>query len=225
MKTLFINSSTPQTSIALFEGSEVMSEKQWPSEHNESQTLMPAVEEMLKALKMSPDDVDRLLICVGPGGFTSCRIGVSAGNAWSFAKEVPIASCSVFDLYDQSQGQPVLIAANPSEAWLKSAGEDPVFIHVDELPDLSGQVLTGFRNDTWAKVLNEHEISWEDQEQGLPQADEMSYGQEPVMPWYFKDPNITWSKKMPNRKENSNPNQILSASSLLHSKSCDEQTE
>lgn len=196
MKTLFLNTSSQLTSIAVFDEESIVDEEHWPSEQNESQTLMPAVEKLLKDNSLSPNDIDRLLVCVGPGGFTSCRIGVSAGNAWSFAKQVPVSSCSVFDLYEEQAGRSLLFSANPKEAWLKRQQQDPEFIHAESLPEFGDDHVAGALSNDWLEILQALPVEVEQLEQGYPNPELFEYSMKPILPWYFKNPNITWSKKI-----------------------------
>ncbi|MGE3278218.1 MAG: tRNA (adenosine(37)-N6)-threonylcarbamoyltransferase complex dimerization subunit type 1 TsaB [Candidatus Altimarinota bacterium] len=209
MKTLFLNTVTPHTTIALFEGNQVVAEKRWKSELNEAETLQPAVEALLKDYQLTPDDIQQLIVCVGPGGFTSSRIGVSVANAWVFAKHTPVAQVSVFDLYDLNETV-LLISANANEAWVRFPGEEPRFM--DRTEFATGEVLSpslselrragqprfqfsGLVHEEWKQSLEELGGTYVELEEQLPSLDGLEFRHEIVKPWYYKEANITWSDK------------------------------
>lgn len=63
-----------------------------------SVTLMPYVEQTLKAVKLELCDLDFLAVVTGPGSFTGIRIGVSTVKALAFALSKPVLALTSFDL-------------------------------------------------------------------------------------------------------------------------------
>jgi tRNA threonylcarbamoyl adenosine modification protein YeaZ len=195
MNTLFINTSTVQTSIALYEGNEVFAQKQWPAEQNESEALKPAVDELLNEQGLSPDDIDQLLVCVGPGGFTSARVGVSAVNAWAFAQNIPVAEVSAFDLFPSDESI-LFVVANKAESWMMTPNSDAVWVNVEELKLPESFSFSGILNDEWREFLESSGGSFVDAEETVPSLEGLTFSKKIVEPWYYKDPNITWSSKI-----------------------------
>ncbi|MDP3975709.1 MAG: tRNA (adenosine(37)-N6)-threonylcarbamoyltransferase complex dimerization subunit type 1 TsaB [bacterium] len=197
MKTLYFNTATQTTAIALFADGKVVAERRWPARFDEAEKLLPAVKELLEEQRLKPEEIDRLACCVGPGGFTSVRVGVSAVNAWSFAKNAPCAALCVFDLYDTSLA--IVVAANPNEAWIKLPQEDPIFASRDNFPQLPEKFsFTGILNEDWKKFLQELGGTAVEQEEAFPAAElleQLEFKQQILKPWYYKDPHITLSKK------------------------------
>ncbi len=199
MKTLYINTATPQAAIALYEGDEVLSYKQWLSEQNESETLNPAVDTLLKEQGISPEDIDQLLVCVGPGGFTSARVGVSAVNAWAFALNIPVAEVSAFDLYKDlyhSDECYLLVVANKAESWIKAPHGDPKWVNVEDLKLPQSFAFTGILNDEWKIFLESKGGTFVDTKESIPYLEGLTFSKKIIEPWYYKDPNITWSAKI-----------------------------
>lgn len=194
MKTLYINTVTRETTIALYEGNEVVSEIRWPSEHNEAEKLQPSVEALLKQENINIDDVRRIVVCVGPGGFTSSRIGISAVNTWSFAKKLPIAQVSVFDLYRDPEAI-IIVSSNSNEGWVQFPGKVPEFQRLDELKTPEQFSFGGLLDDHWKSGLEKRGGSFLQLSEELPKLDGLEFQSELAKPWYYKDANITWSKK------------------------------
>lgn len=199
MHSIYLNTVTPNTTIALFNGNQVVAEKRWKSELNEAETLQPAVDELLRANKFRPEDIQQLIICVGPGGFTSSRIGVSAVNAWAFAKGIPVAQVSLFDLY-ASEGHLLVISANANEAWVKMPDGQPQFMSRDNVKISGSFTFGGIMHDDWKKHLEEQGGTYVELEESLPKLESLEFRREMVKPWYYKEANITWSEKNVKRK-------------------------
>ena len=56
-----------------------------------SEKLVPAIAACLAANKITWDKLKGIGVVVGPGGFTSVRIGVAVANALAFGRNLPIA--------------------------------------------------------------------------------------------------------------------------------------
>ncbi|MFA6227974.1 MAG: tRNA (adenosine(37)-N6)-threonylcarbamoyltransferase complex dimerization subunit type 1 TsaB [Patescibacteria group bacterium] len=56
-----------------------------------SEKLVPAIASYLTANKLAWDKLRGIGVVVGPGGFTSVRIGVAVANALAFGRNLPIA--------------------------------------------------------------------------------------------------------------------------------------
>jgi tRNA threonylcarbamoyl adenosine modification protein YeaZ len=195
MKTFYINTVTLHTTIALFEGNQVVAEKRWKSELNEADTLNPEVDALLKSQHLQNEDIQRLVVCVGPGGFTSSRVGVSAVNAWSFVKNTPVATVSVFDLYDEKE-MVIVLSTNSQEAWVRFPGKDPQFISREQFKSDSSFIFGGILQPEWKKHLEDLGGTYKKVEEQLPDIRPLEFRQEIVKPWYYKDANITWSSRV-----------------------------
>lgn len=192
--TLYINTVSSKTAIALFDGNSVMAEKRWKAEMNEAEKLQPEVDSLLTSQKLTPNDIQQLIICVGPGGFTSSRVGVSAVNAWAFAKGIPVAQVSLFDLYP-SEGHLLLVSANSNEAWVKMPDGTPQFMSRDQVNISESFTFGGIMHEDWKKHLEEQGGTYVELEESLPKLEHLEFRREMVKPWYYKDANITWSEK------------------------------
>lgn len=89
--TLAINTASSQTSIALFEGVNLLIEKSWTANNDEAEKLMPAIAKLLK--KKSFADITQVLVVKGPGSFTGLRIGVTVANTIAYLNH-----CEIFGI-------------------------------------------------------------------------------------------------------------------------------
>lgn len=104
MLTVAINSSTPQTAVALISdeksgAKQLLSEKSWPSNRNEAEKIVPAIFALLKKSRAQWSDVKKVFVINGPGPFTGMRVGVTIANAIAWATKSKIQTATVDELF------------------------------------------------------------------------------------------------------------------------------
>jgi hypothetical protein len=83
---LAIDTSTAQIGLALYDGVQVPGELVWRSGLHHTQELAPALAELLRQVELEMDAVTALGVALGPGSFTSLRVGLA------FAKGLVLAT-------------------------------------------------------------------------------------------------------------------------------------
>ena len=95
MICLYIDTTTDYLYAALSNDNALFSEKKIKLEHNLSKDALYEITKMFEEEKLSPDSVDKIIVCNGPGSFTGTRIGVTVGKtlAYSIKKNIiPVSS-------------------------------------------------------------------------------------------------------------------------------------
>ncbi len=116
MFTLAINTSGPMESLAVFSKNKLLAQTSWKGNYDETKKLLPAVEKLLKKVRVGFSDIDRIVVVSGPGSFTALRIGVTVANVLAFGLEVPLFSVSTMTLAkfsDKSFGE-IMLSLRPS---------------------------------------------------------------------------------------------------------------
>lgn len=93
MRCLAIDTSTDACSVAL----EIDGERHQriePETRQRSQRLPCMVQELIAEAKVTLQDLDRLICCVGPGGFAGVRVGVAYTKGLAFGLGIPVAPVS-----------------------------------------------------------------------------------------------------------------------------------
>jgi tRNA threonylcarbamoyladenosine biosynthesis protein TsaB len=90
MKILAIDSSTNVMGVAVTENGTVLAEYLTQLKLNHSVRLMPAIQQVMEEVGMTPNELDRVAVSKGPGSYTGIRIGVSIAKtlAWTLNKEL-----------------------------------------------------------------------------------------------------------------------------------------
>jgi len=95
---LAIDSSTQWVGIALFDGDMIRYEKNWKTSRRHSVELSPAIASAFNECQISPDSLTAVAVAVGPGSFTSLRIGLAVAKGFALAKHIPIIAIPSLDI-------------------------------------------------------------------------------------------------------------------------------
>jgi tRNA threonylcarbamoyladenosine biosynthesis protein TsaB len=92
------DTATPATSVAvLVPGGaelELRDDPEPGASPRHAESLQPLLERALEQAHVSWDDVERICVGVGPGGFTGLRLGVATARALSQARDIPVVGVS-----------------------------------------------------------------------------------------------------------------------------------
>ncbi len=94
MKILSIECSASPVSAAITEDGKILAYSFQNVKITHSQTLLPTVENLVKAAKLTLSDIDGISVAAGPGSFTGIRIGISAVKGLAQANNIPVVAVS-----------------------------------------------------------------------------------------------------------------------------------
>lgn len=97
MKILAIDTSTMIASCAVMDGERVLGEFSLSQEMSHSESLVPMIDEILKALNIKIKDIDLYAAAIGPGSFTGLRIGLATVKALAHMFDKPIIGVSTIE--------------------------------------------------------------------------------------------------------------------------------
>ena len=94
MRTLFIDTSTSDVSIAIINDNKLLTKisKSIPNAH--SIYTVSFIEQALKEVNLTPNDINKILVVTGPGSFTGVRIGVTIAKTYAYLKNIDIIEVS-----------------------------------------------------------------------------------------------------------------------------------
>lgn len=100
---LAIDTSTAQVGLALYDGVQVNGELYWQSHAHHTQELAPAIAELLARTAMTMDAVQVLGVALGPGSFTSLRVGLALAKGLALARHLPLVGIPSLDVLAAAQ--------------------------------------------------------------------------------------------------------------------------
>ncbi|MFK3939060.1 tRNA (adenosine(37)-N6)-threonylcarbamoyltransferase complex dimerization subunit type 1 TsaB [Alkalihalobacillus sp. NPDC078783] len=99
--TLAIDTSSYVLGVAVLRDGEVAAELTTHMKKNHSLRLMPAVTDVLAELDLSPKDITKVVVAVGPGSYTGVRIGVTTAKTLAWTLDVPLVGVSSLEVMAQ----------------------------------------------------------------------------------------------------------------------------
>ena len=100
---LAIDTSTAQMGLALYDGAQVLAESIWTSPQHHTVELAPAMAALLKRCKLKVEDLGALGVAIGPGLFTSLRVGLSFAKGLALARRLPLVGIPTLDVVAAAQ--------------------------------------------------------------------------------------------------------------------------
>ena len=98
---LALDTSTRSIGVALYDGLSVVYEAVWASKNFHTVELGPTVAEALARAGCPADDLQALGVALGPGSFTSLRVGLAFAKGMALAKRLPLIGVPTLDIASQ----------------------------------------------------------------------------------------------------------------------------
>jgi tRNA threonylcarbamoyladenosine biosynthesis protein TsaB len=95
---LAIDTSTKNVSVSIFSEDNIMYEKCWVSKNNHSIELIDSINKGFSKTHLSHHDLDCIAVAIGPGGFSSIRVGVSMSLGLAKANKIKTLGIPTFEI-------------------------------------------------------------------------------------------------------------------------------
>jgi tRNA threonylcarbamoyladenosine biosynthesis protein TsaB len=102
---LAIDTSTQWMGLALYDSSQILYEKVWRTNRRHTVELVPSIENIFKETGLEITTLKAIAVALGPGSFTSMRIGLSVAKGLSLSLKIPVIGVRSLDI--SAYGQPV----------------------------------------------------------------------------------------------------------------------
>jgi tRNA threonylcarbamoyladenosine biosynthesis protein TsaB len=128
---LAVDTSTTQMGLALYDGAQVLGEYAWRSGQRHTVELAPAVADLLTRCAVTMDDVKVLGVALGPGSFTSLRVGLALVKGLALSRHIPLIGIPTLDILAHAQPAselPLAVALQAGRGryalgWFKSSSK------------------------------------------------------------------------------------------------------
>ncbi len=100
---LAIDTSTTQVGLALYDGVQVTGEFLWQGKLRHTTSLAPAIPELLARTGVAMNEIKALGVALGPGSFTSLRVGLSLVKGLALARHLPVIGIPTLDILAAAQ--------------------------------------------------------------------------------------------------------------------------
>lgn len=149
---LAVDTSTAQVGLCLYDESQVIGEMTWTTKQHHTTQLAASVSDLLSRCDVSMNMVNALGIAIGPGSFTSLRVGLSLVKGIAFAKNMPVIGVSTLDVIAMAQP----LSKHPLMAIIQ-AGRKRIAFRQYQNVEKQWQAESQIRSGTVDELLDEIE--------------------------------------------------------------------
>ena len=100
---LAVDTSTAQIGLALYDGAQVIVEYAWRSSQRHTVELAPAISDLLTRCGVTMDNITALGVALGPGSFTSLRVGLALVKGLALSRRIPLIGIPTLDILANAQ--------------------------------------------------------------------------------------------------------------------------
>ena len=102
---LALDTSTQWIGLALYDGVQVLGEEIWQTHNHHTVEIAPAIQRLMSRCAVPPSALEGIGVALGPGSFTSLRIGLAVAKGMALALHLPLAGIPSLDVL--AAGQPL----------------------------------------------------------------------------------------------------------------------
>ena len=100
---LAVDTSTQWMGVSLYNGDEVLGELSWKTKNHHTTELAPSIDVILERCGVEVKTLDCLAVALGPGSFTSLRIGLAHVKGMALALHIPVIGVPTLDILAAAQ--------------------------------------------------------------------------------------------------------------------------
>lgn len=94
MICLFFDTSSDILKVTLVKDSSVIYDENISSKNDHSSYLDPCINNAIKSNNLEFNDVDKIIVGIGPGSFTGTRIAISVAKTYAYSLNIPVFGIS-----------------------------------------------------------------------------------------------------------------------------------
>ena len=128
---LAVDTSNEWMGLAIYDGKQVVAERAWRSSQHHTIELAPAIQDLLASNNLKMENISAVGVAIGPGSFTSLRVGLALAKGIVFARNIPLIGIPTLDILARAlpvSELPLAVAIQAGRGryalgWYKSVGK------------------------------------------------------------------------------------------------------
>lgn len=118
MNRLFIDTSCKYLCIGVAKDEKIIYKFQQEALKKQSELTIPYLNDALKKLDLTLNDIDEVNVTIGPGSFTGLRIGMCIAKVLSSMKNIPLKAISSLNAYANPGKKIIILDARAKRVYL-----------------------------------------------------------------------------------------------------------
>lgn len=94
MNILAMDTSNQILGVALLQDEQLIGSITTNIKKNHSIRLMPAINQLMHEVAMTPAELDKIVVAKGPGSYTGVRIGLTTAKSMAWSLDIPVVGIS-----------------------------------------------------------------------------------------------------------------------------------
>ena len=94
MRLLALDTSNEAMSVAVLDNDKLLAQTTINRKRTHSEQLLPAIDDLVAASGLQPEDLDKIIVADGPGSYTGIRIAVTTGKTLAYTLNIALAGVS-----------------------------------------------------------------------------------------------------------------------------------
>lgn len=111
MVTLLLDSSFRGLAVGLADDHQIIDEIRYDAWQRQSELLVPELDRLLKRNHLTRDDIQDVMVSIGPGSYTGIRIALTVAKVTSFALNIPLYAVSSLQILKVEE-KPTIVVIN-----------------------------------------------------------------------------------------------------------------
>ena len=101
MYTLLLDSSNKELAIGLCKESIVLASTIYEAWQEQSEYMIPEIEKLLNAFNVKKEEIDDVVVSIGPGSYTGVRIAITIAKIIGYSLNVPVYPISTLQVLEK----------------------------------------------------------------------------------------------------------------------------
>lgn len=103
MISFFIDTALSPATLAILSNEKILEWTQVLNNHDLSENLLAHIDDLFKKSNLKIEEIDKIIVGIGPGSFTGIRIGVTIAKTMAYTLKIPIIPVSSLELLATTQ--------------------------------------------------------------------------------------------------------------------------
>ena len=109
MNTLFIDTHADFIFLGIYKDNQLINKVEVFEKKDHSTICMPSLVKLLSDSRLTIQEIDDVIVVIGPGSFTGVRIGVTIAKVLAYTLNIPIRTITSLELYTKKVAEGYLV--------------------------------------------------------------------------------------------------------------------